>query len=151
MATQPCAPAQGRSSSSEPERRRTSDAYGREGVGGLFKVTNGKSLWSVSKFTPPPPPLTTTSITLAFSLQQGSKQKGAVAEGLRLLCQLIKYLAGQWETQPSSGCRRPERSSALSLPPCLPPCPAARRPESSLLLSSSLLSSSPLLSPPLSK
>lgn len=97
MATQPCAPAQGRSSSSEP-----SGAAHRMDMGGrgLFKVTNKKACGQLANSAPPPQHPGLLSPTRKQT--EGSCGRGA----RRFICQLIKYLAGQWETQRSSGCGR---------------------------------------------
>lgn len=113
MATQPCAPAQGRSSSSELSgvlhiwiRR------GRENERKYFKVTNQKHIGDgvVLKQTQPflRLPLWYAHrhghINFCYFLQHRNKtiEKGNGREipGLevyRFFCQLIKYLAGQWE------------------------------------------------------
>lgn len=81
MATQPCAPAQGRSSSSKPSGAAHRMHTGGRGGRGVFKVTNKKHVVSEQIQPPhhPPPP---RARSLAYFFQQGNKQKGAVAEGL---------------------------------------------------------------------
>lgn len=106
MATQPCAASQGRSSSSKPSSAaHRMHTGGREG--GVFKVTNKKPVVS-EQIHPPPLSMLTRLLSSTRKQTEGSSGRGACG----FLCQLIKYLAGQWETQRSSGCR--SRAAGLS-------------------------------------
>lgn len=146
MATQSCAPAQGRSSRSEPSstphigciRRQREKNRGR-GEGRLrggwrekknyFKVTNRKHLSDVVPGLRPPvrPHADTDAREHANShsrvpstIKKQTNKKKRRTSGLgacKFFCQLIKYLSGQWESEGYSGCRRNEqRSSALCFP-----------------------------------
>lgn len=134
MATQPCAPAQGRSSSSEPssmlhigctegERRREGgkDRQKEREQKNYFKVTNQKHFSDavVGEQTRPCLHLVsdthTRTHTVTFLNKETNKKEAPGLGACRFFCQLIKYLAGQCKRETERGVWWLEKKRAAEL------------------------------------